>query len=182
MNTGQDNEAISSFDLNVWPLYTPDEASHEPRGQIICNMKLTGFRRLGFAIVRGTYDDKSAWERLVARIRQTSVSYLGIRQELLARFIDFPILEDDNRVTSGGTLSLDKARVLFERGSRNATTDDGGDEPGATKARELPRFYHFIYVDQSSLNSLVEREAWESQNPETADLWTRGPPCFVALG
>lgn len=168
------------FDLDNWPLYTPEQASYEPHGRIIRTIKMTGYRKLGFAIVRGTYDDQSAWDRLITRIRQTAFSYLGIRQELLARFLDFPILEADDRDEPGANLSLDEARDLFRRWSRSATTDDG-DGPGATKAQDLPRFHHFIYVDQTSLDSLVEREACETENPEVADLWVRGPSCFVTL-
>lgn len=180
MNGDQDNAGIPGSDLDTWPLHTPDAASREPCGQSTLIMKMTGFRKLGFAIVRGIYEDHRAWDRLVARIRQTAFSYLDDRQDFLARFLDFPVLEAANRDESGATLSLDEARDLFGRWSRSATTDDN-DGPGATKTQKLTRFHHFIYVDQTSLGSLLEREAWETENPERTDLWVRGLPCFVAL-
>lgn len=98
---------------------SPDQASNEPLGETIRVMKSSGFRKLGFAIVRGTSDDQGAWDRLVARIRQNAFNYLDIRQELLGHFLDFPVLEGSDSGEQRVALNLDEACAVFEQWSRN---------------------------------------------------------------
>lgn len=166
--------------LARWPLPTPDQAKDELFGEAIRNMKLTGYHNLGFAIVRGMYDTDSqhAWDRCVTRIRQNAIACLSYRRELLAPFLDFPVLEQQEQQpdtsAAAASISLDEAREMFARWrAQNVSTTD---------ARSmLPRFNYFLYVDKTCLESLVQCETWEAQNPEIADMWTRGPPCYVTL-
>lgn len=179
-----DNQGPATPDadpLAKWPLPTADQAKDELLGETILNMKLTGYRNLGFAIVRGVYDTDSqdAWDRCVARIRQKALACLSYRRELLAPFLDFPVLEQqqqqpDTSAAAVASVSLDEAHKVFARWrAQNVSTTD---------ARSmLPRFNYFLYVDKACLDSLVQCETWEMQNPEIADLWTQGPPCYVTL-
>lgn len=161
------------FDLDTWPLWTPDQASHEPLGETIRIMKISGFRKLGFAMVCGNDDDQDAWDRLVARIRQSAYDHLGIRQELLGRFLDFPVLGDsDSEEGQGVAANLEEACAIFAKWSRSNAISG---------FNNLPRFNYFVYVDKTCLDSLVQREKWEAENPENVDIWTCGPLCYVKL-
>lgn len=179
MSSNNQGTATPDSDLLArWPLPTPDQAKDELLGEAIRNMKLTGYRNLGFAIVRGVLDTDSqhAWDRCVTRIRQNALAYLSYRRELLAPFLDFPVLEQQqaDSSTAAASIGLDEAREVFARWrAQHVSTTD---------ARSmLPRFNYFLYVDKACLDSLVQCETWEMQNPEIADLWTQGPPCYVTL-
>lgn len=72
------------LDLDTWALWAPHQASHEPLGETSRMMKLCGSRKLGYAIVRGTYDDDGAWDRLVARTSLPLTASASARSCLVA--------------------------------------------------------------------------------------------------